>query len=721
MGRKTKCRLWWPSNLSSQSSPNSSFLFGWFIPTSEDSLDVVISFACDELKLTSSICPRLDLKEILQRTNKNMPALLQDKNKFCLLGHCESGTSGNKEFVRCANHKNNYMNSTSDQHLNSRASDRVSWSCGCSKHDVIFKQARIDPLTSMWIRLVYGTSETMDGRALVIPKLDHLHLNSETMSNLDLHVILYEIPIFGGHHYSLGIHSRSNVIPSTYKKPKWFDDLHQKNAQLDFDTVIQALNSANAVQLLFDGRCHVESGLPFHIVDMFSTFTCQLLAVSVASVSTVIYIIIQSSCSVFGWFSRTWIDIVMAKVFSNTLKNIHFRCCQLLYWPICLHDQSIRDRSSVELEEKAAFDKHSMWSNVMVDTLLGNFFGVPLWFMAKPTCLLVSNFAHDFTNDWLRNGCVWLMGNPAGFKLNTELAGVLGMISLNAIQIWSTLWIFMGFLIVYFTKGLALCGIVFGLTSVAALVVDVISLVTMHVLTIHLFLSLVYSTQIQALAALWRLFRGKKGNPLRHRLDSYEYTVEQHVVGSLLFTPILLLLPTTSAFHIFFTILHSAVSFFCIVLENAISFIHFTPYAKVFLWLKKRTRFPSGIWLEVSLCQPSETGALSGSNLSPKELRKPAYASSSSKPTILVSFLHSNYLNLGEVVRPHYRYLYSSFSRSSIGSSAYGLLTGRSVLYATGPILPVKLPWIVIPWKEYWRICRDSVYACREDPFKFGC
>lgn len=133
--------------------------------------------------------------------------------------------------------------------------------------------------------------------------------------------------------------------------------------------------------------------------------------------------------------------------------------------------------------------------------------GISLWFVAESARIWASNFAHDFTNDWLRTGCVWLMGNPAGFKLNTELAGVLGMVSLNAIQIWSTLWAFMGFLLVLITKGLALCGIIFGLTSAAALIIDMISLVTMHVLALHLFLSLLYSTQIQALAALWRLFR----------------------------------------------------------------------------------------------------------------------------------------------------------------------------------------------------------------------
>lgn len=134
-------------------------------------------------------------------------------------------------------------------------------------------------------------------------------------------------------------------------------------------------------------------------------------------------------------------------------------------------------------------------------------------------------------------------------------------------------------------------------------------------------------------------------------MDSYDYTIEQHVVGSLLFTPILLLLPTTSVFYIFFTIMHTTISFFCIVVEASISFIHSTPYAKVFLWLRRRERFPSGIWFEVALCQHSQNGDITGITLSsPKNLHSTPYPSSSSQSITLVSFLHSNYLNLGKSI-----------------------------------------------------------------------
>ncbi|KAG8372039.1 hypothetical protein BUALT_Bualt12G0025200 [Buddleja alternifolia] len=633
MRRRRKCRLWWPSDLTSQTPSKSTFLFGWFIFSSEDSLDIIVAFAFDDSKLSFTISHNSDLQEILQRTNKNMPALLQDKCKFSLLGYYEADFSGNSQLVRSRNDKNKHCNLTSNRrHLNKCTSNHGSPSCGCPKLDGLSEQFRLDALENMWIKLVYDLSETIDGQVDVFPKLDHIHWTGETMFHLDLHVIVYDTPSFGGHHYSLGIHDSSNLGTSC-KTPKWFDDLHQTDPHLELETVICAINSANAAQMLFSG--HAESGFQFHIV--------------------------------------------------------------------CMH------RSCVEFAEKAAFHKHSMWSNVVVDVLLGSLIGIALWFMAEPACLWISGFAHDITNYWLRNGCVWLIGNPAGFKVNTELAGVLGMISLTAIQIWSALWGLMGSFFLYFTKGLALCGILFGLTAAAALVIDIISVVTMHVLTLHLFLSLLYSTQIQTVAALWRIFRGRKWNPLRHRLDSYDYTVEQHVVASLLFTPISLLLPTTSAFYIFFTILHTAVCFICIVVGFVISFVHATPYAKIFLWLKRKERFPSGIWFEVISCQNSETGAVSGSDSSP--------GTSSSNSTVLVSFLHSNYLKLGEVVWPHYRYIFSGFSRSSISSSAYGLLTGTSVSSALRTGLPPELPWIAIPWKEYWRLCHNAVYACRPDPY----
>ena len=62
-----------------------------------------------------------------------------------------------------------------------------------------------------------------------------------------------------------------------------------------------------------------------------------------------------------------------------------------------------------------------------------------------------------------------------------------------------------------------------------------------------------YRLQVCALGSLWRLFRGKKQNLLRHRVDSVAYDIDQLFVGTLLFTILLFLLPTTALYYFVFT------------------------------------------------------------------------------------------------------------------------------------------------------------------------
>lgn len=141
--------------------------------------------------------------------------------------------------------------------------------------------------------------------------------------------------------------------------------------------------------------------------------------------------------------------------------------------------------------------------------------------------------------------------------------------------------------------------------------------------------------------------RGRKWNPLRQRLDSYDYTVKQHIVGSLLFTPLLLLLPTTSVFYIFFTIVNTTISLICILIEVTISVIHATPYIKVFLWLVRPRRFPSGIWFEIKSVWSQSLDSCEDMD-SPAANMPRNKDITEAKPSVVVSFLHSNFLTVGE-------------------------------------------------------------------------
>ncbi|ESR40045.1 N-acetylglucosaminyl transferase component family protein / Gpi1 family protein [Citrus sinensis] len=536
------------------------------------------------------------------------------------------------------------------------------------------------------------------------------------LNAMSTYVILYETPRYGACHFSLSFWNSSKKAKIPLKEPKWIDELHQKQPLNDLDAVILAMNSATASKMVFER--HVGSSRSFtklSIICRLIALVWQLLALSMASLSTIFYIFLQFLHSLLSFGSQSWIYTASKRLFNTTWINIQIRCGQILFWPILLQDNDLRSQSCVEYAEKAALHKHSMWSSLAVDLLLGNLIGFSLLFNAESVCLWVLDFANDPTNELLRTGCVWLMGVPAGFKLNTELAGVLGMISLNAIQIWSTLWFFVDSLLASLVKGLAILGILFGMTVPAALVRDMIVVVMLHVSTLHWMISLLYSQQIQALAALWRLFRGRKWNPLRQRLDSYEYTVKQHIVGSLLFTPLLLLLPTTSVFYIFFTMMNTSISLICMLIEVIISIIHATPYIKIVLWLVRRRRFPAGIWFEIVSCHSNSVNSpeiVSLDKISSPSKNSLHQENISGRSHVLVSILHSNFLTIGQIVIPHYRQVFTRVSRSYFARSAYGVLTGKRISSTLGTKLPSTMPWMLIPYKEYWCLCRNSILAC---------
>ena len=71
----------------------------------------------------------------------------------------------------------------------------------------------------------------------------------------------------------------------------------------------------------------------------------------------------------------------------------------------------------------------------------------------------------------------------------------------------------------------------------------------------------IFLSQSSALCSLWRLFRGKKFNPLRNRVDSSPHeNVEQLFVGTLAFTILLFLYPTTLVYYAVFAVLESCLA-----------------------------------------------------------------------------------------------------------------------------------------------------------------
>ncbi|KAK3163662.1 hypothetical protein QOZ80_1AG0006520 [Eleusine coracana subsp. coracana] len=326
----------------------------------------------------------------------------------------------------------------------------------------------------------------------------HLYLHGQQIKMDHCHVILYDVPTVGRNHFSLGVDAPHKLKPSI-KKPNWINDLQKKPPVLDLGPVVLALNCSNAArQPIAQEYFSNISQTHFFFKPIFDALV-----------------------------QVTW--NCMGKVFKNSWNNIHLRSCQILYWPVVLQDPSLSSTVNAEHVHKTAIQKHTLWSNIVVDLLMGFLLGAACLLNSENICAGIVGLVHSTTDGILRPGCVWLMGVPAGFKLNTELAELLGMISLNAVQIYSTLWFFMGGFLRHIIQGIAFSGMILGFTVPVSFVIDIIHLATLHITMLHWLISLIYSSQIHTVASLWRLFRGRKWNPLRQRLDSYDYTVEQHV------------------------------------------------------------------------------------------------------------------------------------------------------------------------------------------------
>ncbi|CAH0485638.1 unnamed protein product [Peronospora farinosa] len=160
----------------------------------------------------------------------------------------------------------------------------------------------------------------------------------------------------------------------------------------------------------------------------------------------------------------------------------------------------------------------------------------------------VTNISPIAGVNFLRDNVEWLMGAPAGFKLNKPLASILG----NGILLWLNLWSFVfeelaplasvgsiGY------RLLLVCGHM-GVTLQLMLMADLLNLTTWHSHWIYLYFAKLNRLQFGLFSSLSKLFLGKKINVLRHRVDTCEYDIGQLLLGTILLVSLLLWLPVVT-------------------------------------------------------------------------------------------------------------------------------------------------------------------------------
>lgn len=249
-------------------------------------------------------------------------------------------------------------------------------------------------------------------------------------------------------------------------------------------------------------------------------------------------------------------------------------------------------------------------ANILVSFLVDVALGVLLmsWLYRDDHITVMANTlvpAADHVAKQLEELLQWLMGAPAGLKMNRALDQVLGRFFLYHIHLWISYIHLMSPFIegILWYGGLSAC---LGLTFALSLLSDMVALLTFHIYCFYVYGARLYCLKIYGLSSLWRLFRGKKWNVLRQRVDSCSYDLDQLFIGTLLFTVLLFLLPTTALYYLVFTLLRLVVVLFQGVLHLSVDFINSFPLFAAGLRVCRSYRLAEGVKFRV-LCEEPGT------------------------------------------------------------------------------------------------------------------
>ena len=184
---------------------------------------------------------------------------------------------------------------------------------------------------------------------------------------------------------------------------------------------------------------------------------------------------------------------------------------------------------------------------------------------------------------WMRLLLEWLINVPAGLKLNDLLTEFLSDKFINLLKLWE--FFYSVFVIHYLNQIIRYILYVrfMGMTIVLSLLFDFLKFLNLWLICFYIFSFQVVRMHLSALRSMFRLFMGRKWNPLRKRVDSCRYNPNQLLLGTLFFISLLFLLPTTSMFYGVFLSLRIIQYSIQSVIRLCIVFIN-----RLIIWLIKK-------------------------------------------------------------------------------------------------------------------------------------
>ncbi|KAF2001673.1 N-acetylglucosaminyl transferase component Gpi1 [Amniculicola lignicola CBS 123094] len=339
-------------------------------------------------------------------------------------------------------------------------------------------------------------------------------------------------------------------------------------------------------------------------------------------------------------------DAPALKDVSATAQQVDIRLQQFCYWPIqylTLRKRKGNWESITNSHPEYIRFYNSLWlvaNDVIIGIALGSYIIENSDFVAAQ----VDTIFNTWSIEGLRRMISWLMEWPGGLKLNTELAEFLGDLFLWVIDHWAGC---MGLLRPFLPGIIHFIGFssFAGATMPISLFSDLVSLLTLHIYAFYIASARIFHWQLTIIISLFHLFRGKKRNILRNRIDSCDYDLDQLLLGTILFTLLFFLLPTVFVFYLTFASARVAVIGLKVGLEIGLACLNHFPLFAAMLRIKDSRRLPGGICFDLQPPPLSPSTTASETPIS--------YIRLKSIPLPLRAMFQS-YFELSNRIRKHY-------------------------------------------------------------------
>lgn len=192
----------------------------------------------------------------------------------------------------------------------------------------------------------------------------------------------------------------------------------------------------------------------------------------------------------------------------------------------------------------------------------------------------------------------WLLIDPGGLKLNEELDKFLGDLFRWVLNYWSEITASISPYLPQIIYAIGISSFA-GASMPIALFSDLLSILTLHIYSFYIASARIYNWQLSIIYSLFHLFRGKKINVLRKRIDSCDYELDQLLIGTILFTLLIFLLPTVFVYYCLFASARMAIIILKAGLETLLACLNHFPLFALMLRVKDSKRLPGGIKFEL--------------------------------------------------------------------------------------------------------------------------